>query len=65
MLAAATTVFLYFHPIRIVLAILLGEVISFLALRTLERNQRTNCFLSHHASNELKEVPLDFTPGLW
>ena len=45
MLPAAMTKLLELQPVRIVAAILLGGVIAFLAIVTLERNYGTNIFL--------------------
>ncbi len=45
MLAAARAKLVDFHPIRIVATILLGGVISLLAIITLKGNDRANIFL--------------------
>jgi hypothetical protein len=45
MLAAARTIFIEFHPIGIIAAILLGGVIALFAVIALKRNYGTNIFL--------------------
>jgi hypothetical protein len=44
-LAAAGTIFIEFHPGRIVAAIFLACVVSLLAIVALQRNDRANAFL--------------------
>ena len=51
MLAAARAKLVDFHPIGIVATILLGGVISLLAIITLKSNDRANIFLLGSHSN--------------
>jgi hypothetical protein len=52
MLAAAGTIFLQFHPTRIIAPIFFSNVIAFFAHRTRQNNMGADRFLSHN--NTLK-----------